>query len=127
MFSFANILRINESRSLRFAIQSKDLTCAPLSNHKYLYPQFPVVSWSTPESYSFCFEGLPQKSVLALGTNGCISGEINKYYFRKGYYEMLSRLNPTKVIIYGRKPMEFKQNNILFIESYSQTMKKRIK
>ena len=30
----------------------------------------PTVSWSTPESYRFCFEGIAKKSVVAVSTNG---------------------------------------------------------
>ncbi len=87
----------------------------------------PTVSWSTPDSYSFCFEGIEEKSVVAVSTNGCLSSAVADYYFRKGYREMLNRLNPAKVIIYGRQPKNFYPDNAVFIESYSQMLKKRLK
>ena len=65
----------------------------------------PDVVWGDEESYSFCFEGIPKHSVVAVSSVGVSNdrdwngsaGEM----FRKGYDEMLKRLEPTKVIFYG--------------------------
>ncbi len=49
----------------------------------------PTVSWSTPRSFEFCFDGIEKGSVVAVGTLGC---KKNKRNFMRGYNEMLERM-----------------------------------
>jgi hypothetical protein len=58
----------------------------------------PTVSWSTTQSYSFCFDGLPLDAVLAVSTVGVRYAEE---LFMAGYERMCSRLHPSQVICYG--------------------------
>lgn len=60
----------------------------------------PNVSWSDAKSFDFVFAGLPQNSTLAISTNG-VTGKLSSLYFMDGYIEMLHRLQPTAVIVYG--------------------------
>jgi hypothetical protein len=65
----------------------------------------PTVSWSTPESYPFAFLGLPQKSVVAVGTVGVRWKVVAvRTYFTQGWNEMIARLNPVLVLVYGKVP-----------------------
>ncbi|MEW5985006.1 MAG: DUF4417 domain-containing protein [Chloroflexota bacterium] len=65
----------------------------------------PTVSWSTAESYSFCFLGLPQRSVVALSTVGVNLGHSLEYQlFIDGFQEMVRRLQPSRVLCYGSAP-----------------------
>lgn len=65
----------------------------------------PDVIWGDEESYSYCFEGLPKNSVVAVSSVGVKrdkdwngkGGDL----FRAGYAEMMARLNPVKVLFYG--------------------------
>ncbi|MHB8750630.1 MAG: DUF4417 domain-containing protein [Aggregatilineales bacterium] len=59
----------------------------------------PVVSWSTAESYSFCFCGIPVHSLIALSTVGVRAADW--ILFERGYREMTSRLQPSRVLCYG--------------------------
>lgn len=87
----------------------------------------PTICWSDAVSYDWCFEGLPKGGSVALSTNGCLSNIASEYYFICGYDEMIRRLEPESVLIYGRRPKNFHDNRAYFIESYSQIMKKRLK
>ncbi|MBR1937849.1 MAG: DUF4417 domain-containing protein [Spirochaetales bacterium] len=71
----------------------------------------PTVRWGDERSYSktvfpeaFSFLGIPKKSVVAIGTYGCIKGKENKFYFEEGLEAMLKTLMPHTVIVYGRMP-----------------------
>lgn len=65
----------------------------------------PDVIWGDEDSYDFCFDGLPVRSVVAVSTVGVKrdnewngkSGDL----FLAGYEEMLARLDPIKVLVYG--------------------------
>lgn len=65
----------------------------------------PTVSWSTPRSYSFCFDGIEQGGTVAVGMIGC---KHEKRDFIRGYNEMLERLNPENIIIFGTPFPEMK-------------------
>ena len=60
------------------------------------------VRWGMPSSYSWSFEGLPRKSILAIGTNGGSPFKvIDRQRFEEGFLYMISLLEPTDLIIYG--------------------------
>lgn len=58
----------------------------------------PTVSWSTPSSYSFCFDGIEKHAIIAIGMIGC---KGSKSQFMHGYMTMLARLEPEAIICYG--------------------------
>lgn len=60
----------------------------------------PTLSWSDNESYSFCFEGLPQNSVYAVSTVGVMD---NLEVFYQGLNTALDRLRPKRLLVYGSK------------------------
>lgn len=87
----------------------------------------PTASWSTPESYGWCFDGLPQGGTIAISTNGCLKNKRSEYYFQQGYARLLQACKPDRVILYGRMPKNFGDSRIIQMDSYSQEMKRRIK
>jgi hypothetical protein len=66
----------------------------------------PNVRWGDQRSYEFCFEGIPQGQMVAISTLGCINSPENKAFFRLGLEEMLARLYPKIVLVYGRMPQD---------------------
>lgn len=79
----------------------------------------PSVNWSTPESYEFCFDGIPKNTVVAICTTGTQKNQQSKEWFKMGYDEMLERLQPTEVLICGIVP-EGLDGNIRQIENFGQ-------
>ena len=63
----------------------------------------PTVSWSTHESYNFCFDGLPENSILAISTVGVMKNKTAKELFYDGLEEMITRLHPIGILIWGQK------------------------
>jgi hypothetical protein len=62
----------------------------------------PTVSWGSPESYEFCFAGLPQYSLLALSTVGTHKDPSDCAFFLSGFEQMVDRLSPSCVLCYGQ-------------------------
>ena len=63
----------------------------------------PTVSWCEAETFSFCFDGLPKKSVLSISTIGVKNEDYNFGLWKAGVDEMIRRLKPKTLLIYGGK------------------------
>jgi hypothetical protein len=61
------------------------------------------VTWSDPNSYDYCFDGIPTNCTIAINSMGIKQYDMSKYFWQKGYDEALKRLNPTAIIRYGDK------------------------
>ncbi|MBR4693625.1 MAG: DUF4417 domain-containing protein [Bacilli bacterium] len=90
----------------------------------------PNIRWGRPDSFDYCFLGVEKHSIVSIGTLGCIQGKENKYYFELGLNEMINRLQPKVVIVYGRFPNEvfekFKDRTkfIHFSSEYEESRRK---
>ena len=60
------------------------------------------VRWGTEETYCYCFDGIPQNSIVCIGTvGGSPRKHINRARFEKGFFEMINVLQPHTIIVYG--------------------------
>lgn len=78
----------------------------------------PTISWSTPDSFEWCFDGELTHSCVAISSVGAANSKDKKELFLAGYNEMLKRLEPTQIIFYGKVPDECK-GNIIHIKQFS--------
>ena len=87
----------------------------------------PVASWCNENDFDWCFDGLPQKSSIAISTNGCMSSPYGYKMFLRGVEELQRQKSPTNLIICGR-PVEgiSKYSNVIYYPSYSQRWKERV-
>ncbi|MBR1580161.1 MAG: DUF4417 domain-containing protein [Selenomonadaceae bacterium] len=58
----------------------------------------PTVGWTTEEWDDLSFSGVERESVIVISTLGC---KRNPEYFMRGYNEMIYRLAPSLIIVYG--------------------------
>ena len=65
------------------------------------YNVIPNVRWTDEESYDFAFDGLFEGQVVAVGTLGCSKTKVDKVLLVNGFVEMIKRIKPKKVLIYG--------------------------
>jgi hypothetical protein len=83
------------------------------------------VRWSTPSSYDYCFDGIPKHNVVAIGTVGCIKQKKYWKLYQQGLDEMIKRIEPPAIIVYGSVPDRFfkkyKENGIIIKEIPCQT------
>ena len=62
----------------------------------------PTLRWGFPESYDYCFDGLPIQSVVSLSTVGLLKDEEHIKLFQDGAAEAVKRLMPTTILAYGK-------------------------
>jgi len=70
----------------------------------------PTVSWSTSDSYAWCFDGEPVGGIVSVSSVGTQRSEAAKQLFREGCREMVQRLRPEQILWYGKGPEEFDWN-----------------
>lgn len=68
--------------------------------HEHGIAVIPTISWSTPDSWNFCFDGVQHDSVVAISTVGVTQDSID--LFRAGLSMLWIKLRPTQILVYGR-------------------------
>ena len=79
----------------------------------------PTISWSDHDSYDWCFTGEPEGYTVAVSSVGTQANPTTKQLFIDGYREMMARLQPKKIIMYGNIPDEC-QGNIIPVKAFQQ-------
>ena len=69
----------------------------------------PCVRWGDESTFDYCFLGVPKNFIVAISTHGCIqpckeNNNLKRRIFSNGLEEMLKRLRPKYVVVYGRMP-----------------------
>ena len=89
----------------------------------------PNVRFNDERTYNFCFDGVEKFKTVAVGTHGCIKNKIDKDYFKKGLAELVKRLSPKTIIVYGATPDDifktYKDAGIEIISFESEFSKSR--
>lgn len=68
----------------------------------------PTITWSSPDTLEWAFDGEPVGGVVALSSFGMFGSDEAKAWLIDGYAEMLEWLKPEKIIWKGRVPDELK-------------------
>jgi len=87
-------------------------------------PVIPTISWSTKESFAWCFDGEPKSSVVAVSSVGTQNSKERKKLFMEGYEAMLDRLHPQSIIFYGQVPEEC-TGSYVQVSSFQEKMRMR--
>ncbi len=72
----------------------------------------PTICWSDNKSYEWCFDGVPKNSTVAISTKGTQIDTQAKERFLAGYYQMLKRLEPKQILLFGKNPGALEGNII---------------
>lgn len=108
------IYQVYRTRAIHYFLSGFGIKCVP------------CVGWGTEDTFSWCFDGLPTDSTLAVSTNGCFPKK-GKECYRKGFSEMCRRLNPNRVIVVGREIEVSEDVDIQYLESFGQALTKRLR
>ena len=89
----------------------------------------PDVIWGEPESFTFCFDGIPKHSTVAVSTVGVKRdkewNDAADSLFRNGYNEMIKRLEPTTILFYGDM-IDGLEGNIIRSPSFYEERRKML-
>ena len=73
---------------------------------RFEIPVICSVRWSDDHSFPFAFDGAPRRSTVAVSNHGCMHSREDRYWFDRGFDEMLVRLDPNRVVLHGTMPQE---------------------
>lgn len=70
----------------------------------------PTIAWSDKDSFEWCFDGEPQGGIVAVSNVGCMRNKAARQAFMTGYNEMITRLQPSKVLMFAHKMDDYRGN-----------------
>lgn len=71
----------------------------------------PTLSWAEPETFKFCFEGIPEGSIVSVSTIGVKENKDALKIWRDGMQAAIDKIKPSTVLVYGGK-LDFDYGNI---------------
>jgi hypothetical protein len=91
------------NRALTFWLQNRNITVIP------------NVRYGDESSYEFCFDGIPENSIISIGTHGCTKSREDINFHIKGISETIKQLKPKLILFYGAVVEDLKE--LLFLEN----------
>lgn len=86
----------------------------------------PTICWALPDSYEWCFEGVPKHSLISISTVGGFGNhQDNKASWLDGYYKCLEVLEPSEILLFGKQYPEIKFDGPMVIAPNAQLEKKK--
>ncbi len=64
----------------------------------------PNVRWGDERTYKTTCLGIKKKSVISVGSHGCIRYSKEREFFERGLSYVISHLDPTVIVVYGTAP-----------------------
>lgn len=83
----------------------------------------PNVGWGGEETFDWAFDGIPENSMLAVTSQGCMKDSMCMRTFVNGIHELIRQKHPTDLVVYGNFKEEWYDKfdvNIIRISSYSE-------
>ena len=80
----------------------------------------PTIAWSDESSFAWCFDGEPIGSSVIISSVGTQVSNESKRLFKLGYEEMIIRLKPIKIYLYGLIPQGIDDSRITRIPAFQE-------
>ena len=92
----------------------------------------PNVRFNGADTYDIAFSGIDKFSNIAIGTLGCLRNREDRQYFIEDLEEMMKRLQPKNLIVYGDMPDSIfgkyqEQTNLIHFPSWISVVHGRCK
>lgn len=84
----------------------------------------PTLQWAEPETYDFCFDGIPKGSTVATSTEGVKRDEDAMKIWIDGMTEAMKRLEPKRILVCG-DPIDFDYGNAE-VKHYGNSLRERL-
>lgn len=106
------------NRTIAYRLQSNEINIIP------------TAGWSDSYSYERCFDGLATGSTVAVTSVGTRRNGVYKNNFNHGLYELITRIKPDRIIVYGSLDEKIKDlytgTEFIFYDNYCKIMRERI-
>lgn len=82
----------------------------------------PTISWAEKETFSFCFEGIPENSIVSVSTIGVKENADALDVWVEGMEKMIEKIKPSKILVYGGQ-LDFNYGDIEVIYYENQVLR----
>ena len=87
----------------------------------------PVASWMDEDTFSWCFDGLPENSTIAVSSNGVLIDDYSFNIFVLGIEELQRRLHPSNLVVCGKKiKILEKYENVIYYPNFGQRRRENV-
>lgn len=88
----------------------------------------PTITWSSPDTLEWAFDGEPVGSVVALSSVGMFDTKEHISWLMDGYYTMMDILDPSLIYWKGKVPKEIDNinNNIIRIDEHVAKWRRKV-
>ena len=86
----------------------------------------PTICWSTPDSFDWCFDGIPKHSLISISTVGGFGNhEDIKDDWLEGYLKCLEVLEPSEILLFGKQYPEIQFDGPIIVAPNTNLQKKK--
>lgn len=79
----------------------------------------PTLSWAEPETFEFCFKGIPKGSIVSVSTIGVKDSEEAFKIWTDGMTEAIKQIKPSAILVYGGKvDFDYKKIKVVYYENH---------
>lgn len=82
----------------------------------------PTISWAEKETFDFCFQGIPEGSIVSVSTIGVKEKDSAFNVWTEGMKAMIDKIKPKTILVYGGK-LDFEYGDIEVIYFENQVLK----
>jgi hypothetical protein len=75
------------------------------------------VSWSTPDSFSYAFTGVPKGMAISISSIGVKSLAISKYTWQCGYDTAIKTLEPSLILRFGERMLHEEEDKSVYFDN----------
>ena len=88
----------------------------------------PTITWSSPDTLEWAFDGEPVGSIVALSSVGMFDTKEHRAWLIDGYFTMMDILNPSMIYWKGKVPEEISNinNNIVKIDEHVAKWRRKV-
>ena len=83
-------------------------------------------SWAEKETFSFCFDGIPEASIVAVSTVGVKRDDDAFQVWKDGMDAMIDKIKPETILVYGGK-LEYAYNEDIEVKYFKNKVTERMK
>lgn len=80
----------------------------------------PTIAWSDEQSFEWCFDGEPIGGTVIISSVGTQAHEQSRRLFKLGFAEMIKRLQPARIYLYGLIPKDIDDSRIERIPAFQE-------
>lgn len=78
----------------------------------------PTISWAEKDTFAFCFEGIPEGSIVSVSTIGVKGNKDAKQIWTNGMQAMIDKIKPSTILVYGGElDFDYGNINIVYFEN----------